>query len=100
MARDHFVARATSFILAALRREERRDRRLGGMIEDFAGRGAAAPWWPYSGGAHGHGPHPITNGERTLLSAWLLKQGAGPRLANVVGEGRLSLTDFLPEVRK
>jgi hypothetical protein len=28
----------------------------------------------YVGGAHGHGPRPITNGERTLLSAWL-KQG-------------------------
>jgi hypothetical protein len=27
-----------------------------------------------SGDAHGHGPYPITNGERTLLSAWL-KQG-------------------------
>jgi hypothetical protein len=26
------------------------------------------------GDAHGHGPYPITNGERTLLSAWL-KQG-------------------------
>ena len=24
----------------------------------------------------------------------------GPRLANVVGKGRLSLTDFLPEVQK
>ena len=24
----------------------------------------------------------------------------GPRLANVVGKGRLSLTDFLPEVEK
>ena len=23
------------------------------------------------GDAHGHGPCPITNGERTLLSAWL-----------------------------
>jgi hypothetical protein len=27
-----------------------------------------------NGDAHGHGPYPITNGERTLLSAWL-KQG-------------------------
>jgi hypothetical protein len=26
------------------------------------------------GDAHGHGPYPITNCERTLLSAWL-KQG-------------------------
>ena len=26
------------------------------------------------GDAHGHGPYPITNGERALLSAWL-KQG-------------------------
>jgi hypothetical protein len=26
------------------------------------------------GDAHGHGPYPIANGERTLLSAWL-KQG-------------------------
>jgi hypothetical protein len=26
------------------------------------------------GDTHGHGPYPITNGERTLLSAWL-KQG-------------------------
>ena len=25
---------------------------------------------------------------------------AGPRLANVVGKGRLSLTDFLPEAEK
>jgi hypothetical protein len=29
-----------------------------------------------AGDAHGHGPYPITNGERTLLSAWL-KQGRG-----------------------
>jgi hypothetical protein len=28
------------------------------------------------GDAHGYGPYPITNGERTLLSAWL-KQGRG-----------------------
>ena len=27
-----------------------------------------------NGDAHGHGPYPITNGERVLLSAWL-KQG-------------------------
>jgi hypothetical protein len=27
-----------------------------------------------AGDAHGHGPYPITNGERTLVSAWL-KQG-------------------------
>ena len=26
------------------------------------------------GDAHGHGPYPITNSDRTLLSAWL-KQG-------------------------
>jgi hypothetical protein len=26
---------------------------------------------PAAGDAHGHGPYPITNGERTLLSAWL-----------------------------
>jgi hypothetical protein len=34
--------------------------------------------WRLEGGgdAHGHGPYPITNGERTLLSAWL-KQGRG-----------------------
>ena len=29
---------------------------------------------PPAGDAHGHGPYPITNSERTLLSAWL-KQG-------------------------
>ena len=29
---------------------------------------------PLSRDAHGHGPYPITNGERALLSAWL-KQG-------------------------
>jgi hypothetical protein len=28
----------------------------------------------FVGDAHGHGPYPITNSERTLLSAWL-KQG-------------------------
>ena len=37
--------------------------------------GCYARWWLWiKGGAHGHGPYPITNGERTLLSAWL-KQG-------------------------
>jgi hypothetical protein len=32
----------------------------------------------------------------------LVTEGAetGPRLANVVGKGRISLTDFLPEVEK
>jgi hypothetical protein len=40
-----------------------------------------------------------TNGERTLSSAWL-KQGRDWLMANVVEKGRLSLTDFLPEVRR
>jgi hypothetical protein len=44
----------------------------------------------------GTGPNPITKGERTLLSV----AETGPRLANSVGKGRLSLTDFLPEVEK
>jgi hypothetical protein len=30
---------------------------------------------PGAGDAHGHGPYPIANGERALLSAWL-KQGS------------------------
>jgi hypothetical protein len=47
-----------------------------------------------SGDAHGHGPYPIINGERTLLSAWL-KQGRG-----WLKQGRLSLTDFLLEDEK
>jgi hypothetical protein len=38
--------------------------------------GVTSPWEGkgMEGDAHGHGPYPITNGERTLLSAWL-KQG-------------------------
>ena len=39
----------------------------GSKVVGRVGGGAA-------GDAHGHGPYPITNGERTLLSAWL-KQG-------------------------
>jgi hypothetical protein len=35
---------------------------------------STAPGLSGIGDAHGHGPYPITNGERTLLSAWL-KQG-------------------------
>jgi hypothetical protein len=49
------------------------------------------------GNACGHGPHPITSGERKLLIKRVAETGT--RLANVVGRGRRSLTDFLPEVR-
>ena len=56
----------------SIRACEARDR--VGMMGKVEGASGGGPKDRAIGDAHGHGPYPITNGERTLLSAWL-KQG-------------------------
>ena len=63
----------------------------GGAPARMAGLGLS------ESGGHGHGPLAVAPGERTRTFKHVAVE-TGPRLANVAGKGRLSLTDFLPEV--
>ena len=59
------------------------------MVHFFAWR------WACTDDAHGHAPPCVTFYEGTLVNGSLKKR---PWLARVVEKGRLSPTDFLPEV--